>query len=127
MRDEQAEIYMAFRRELDSIWVPQIMCEFSTINVIEHNGEIAGIICGNEYYIDCVYIKPEYRRKGLASTAVKEYVRENGAIGTRLHILNNNYAALRFWNGLFELDKIEENSVDTLYEIIGVKYEQQRT
>lgn len=91
-------------------------------DVIEHNGEMAGIICGSADYIDCVYIKPEHRRKGLASVAVKEYVRESGAEGVRLHILNNNDVALRFWNGLFRLSKIEENTVDTLYEIIGVKF-----
>lgn len=114
---------MAFRKELDRMWVPRVIGAFSKINVIEHNGEMAGIICGSADYIDCVYIKPEHRHKGLASVAVKEYVRESGAEGVRLHILNNNDVALRFWNGLFRLSKIEENTVDTLYEIIGVNYE----
>ena len=63
---------MAFRKELDRMWVPRVIGAFSKINVIEHNGEMAGIICGSADYIDCVYIKPEHRRKGLASVAVKE-------------------------------------------------------
>lgn len=44
MNDEIVEAYMAFRKELDRMWVPRVIGAFSKINVIEHNGEMYGMM-----------------------------------------------------------------------------------
>ena len=114
------DFYLEFRRELDKIWVPILLENTDCIEQITYNGKPVGIICGTPTYIDCVYVMPEYRKKGIAKKAVLEYYERYGADKPiRVHIINNNTAALKFWNALFKLKPIAENLIDTLYEIEG--------
>ena len=112
------ELYTDFRKELDKMAIPLIYNELKIIQPIMAEGKTVGVICGATDYIDCVYIMPEYRRKGLARKAVLDFVKGNLHYGIRLHIINTNKVALKFWNSLFVLKYIGSNSVDTLYEII---------
>ncbi len=115
------ELYMKFREELDSICVPEILKEVNA-KEIKDEGKTAGILCTREDgYIDCIYILPEHRRKGLAKKAVLEYYYQNRMKMVRLHIINKNAVAMKFWNSLFSLEKIDGNEIDTLYYIMGVK------
>lgn len=117
------KLYKKFRVELDSICIPEIIKETPNVTPITMNEKVIGIICGTNNYIDCLYVLPEYRRQGYGKRAALEYVNKHlifpGAI--TLHIINKNEPAKNFWNNLFELEEVETNSIDTLYEIISIK------
>lgn len=121
--ERKAEVlYLECRKELDKICVPEIIkcCEIIPIG---KDAEM-GIMCvaHQEWweYIDCLYIRPEYRRQGIAKKTVLEwYKKQENPV--RLHIINNNKPALEFWNSIFELLEMESNDIDTLYCIKKVK------
>lgn len=123
VRQVYIDLYKSFREELDEMCIPLIIDELPHIEPIRTDGKIVGMVAGSDSYIDCVYIKPNYRRKGLARKAVLGFV--NGKIDKviRLHIINDNDVAYDFWNNLFELKEIGRNVVDTLYEIVKIKEE----
>jgi ribosomal protein S18 acetylase RimI-like enzyme len=119
MKNTTVDMYLEFRRELDKMWVPVALENTDCIEQITYNGKTVGIICGSPSYIDCVYVMPEYRKKGLAKQAVLEYYERYGKKRLiRLHIINNNTAAQKFWNSIFELKPLEWSLTDTLYEIV---------
>lgn len=74
-------------------------------------------------YIIGLYIRPEYRRMGFGRQAILDYINKYGMLKD-LTILNSNKVALEFWNSLFYLEPIDENPIDTYYEIIGLKNNQ---
>ena len=121
---DKITLYREFRNELDKICVPEILkCE--TTKYIMCDGRKVGILCTRDdewgKYIDCVYIIPEYRRKGLAKSAVMEWYRKHRGKNVRLHIINQNKGAYKFWTSLFDLEELEWNFVDALYRIKGVR------
>lgn len=120
-REQYIKHYRDFRKELDKMCVPLIIGEMKRIEPIKADGKIVGMVGGFTDYIDCVYVKPEYRRRGLARQAVLKFVEGNLDYGIRLHIINNNNVAYDFWSKIFELKKIATNAVDTLYEIVKIK------
>ena len=120
-KDNFINLYTDFRKELDTMAVPLVYDELKIVKPIIADGKTVGIIGGAVDYIDCVYVMPEYRRKGLARKAVLDYVKGYLHYGIRLHIINTNETAKKFWNSLFELKEIGSNEVDTLYEIVKVK------
>ncbi len=122
---EFIKMYSEFRKELDTMCIPLIYEESEKVEFIKLDGKTVGVVSGSPWYIDCVYIMSEYRHKGLAAAAVKKYVGRCPR-GIRLHIINNNTAALKFWNALFELHTVDENKVDTLYEIVRAKEKGER-
>ena len=115
------KLYKAFRKELDEMCVPLIIDELKRIEPIVADNKVVGIIVGFTDFIDCIYIVPEYRRRGLARQAVLKFVEGNLDYGIRLRIINNNNVAYDFWSKIFELKKIGTNAVDTLYEIVKIK------
>ncbi len=117
------ELYLKFRRELDTLCVPIILDTLDYVEYIVYDGKTIGMVGGNLGYIDVVYVLPEYRRKGLAKKAVLEWYNryKSPYENTRLHIINNNIPALKFWESLFQLWEIGHNEIDTLYEILNVK------
>lgn len=114
-------LYKTFRKELDEMCVPLIIDELRRIEPIRADGKIVGIVAGFTDYIDCVYVKPEYRRKGFARQAVLKFVEGKIDKGIRLNIINNNTVAFNFWCNIFELREIGSDYVDTLYEIVKIK------
>ena len=118
------ELYLKFREELGRMCVPVILESLECIEHIVYDGRTVGMVGGNSGYIDVVYVLPEYRRQGLAERAVREWFRRYGKNEyTRLHIINNNAPALRFWRKLFDLEMLESNEVDTLYKICRAKFD----
>ena len=115
-------LYLKFREELDKMCVPVILENLDCIVNIRCDGKLVGIVGGNAGYIDVVYILPEYRRQGLAKKAVLEWYNryKSPYETTKLHIINNNVLALKFWKSIFKLRAIESNEIDTLYEILKV-------
>ena len=114
------ELYKMFRRELDDICIPEIV-KMNQPQLIEDNGELCGLLCASPDYIDCIYILPKYRRKGLAKKAVLEHYEKYKNYDMRLHIIHKNEPALKFWTGIFNLELIGENEIDGMYRIEGVK------
>ena len=102
--------------------IPLILDELK-VEPITYNGKTVGMIANTYDYIDCVYIKPRYRRKGLAKKSVERLIKGRNM---RLHIINNNTVAYKFWNDNFYLEKISSNNVDTLYWVRGVKDDKSR-
>lgn len=116
------ERYAQFRKELDRLCIPVILSDDRmTVKDIEYNGVVVGIFCAFADYIDCVYVEPEYRRKGLAKQVVIDWVKRHINYGVRLHIINSNEPAKAFWNSLFELKEVGSNPIDTLYEIVRIR------
>lgn len=113
-------LYKMFRRELDEICIPEIV-KINSPKLIKENGEVAGLLCASPDYIDCIYILPEFRRKGIAKKAVLEHYEKYKDYDIRLHIIHKNKPALKFWAGIFKLELIGENDIDGMYRIEGVK------
>lgn len=116
------DLYLKFRAELDKMWIP-IWLETMDVEYICVDDKNIGMVCGSLGYIDAVYILPEYRRKGLAKKAVLDWYNKHKLPyeKTRLHIINNNNVALKFWNSIFVLRAVVKNETETLYEILRVK------
>ena len=78
-----------------------------------------------DYYIQEAYISPEYRRKGLMSKAVSDFIKEHE--GTYcLFIIDNNEIALKFWSAVFKKTKyksvnLSEIRVNGPYSLYGYK------
>ena len=119
-QEKMAELYLQFRRELDKICVPEIL-KLNQPRLIRENGVTVGLLCAAPDYIDCIYILPEYRRKGIAKKQLLAHWEANKNYDMRLHIINNNQSALKFWNRIFKLENLGGNKIDTLYRIRGVK------
>ena len=120
----QINLYTRFRKELDQLCIPKILAS-PNINVqdIVYKNKVVGIFCVYPNYIDCVYILPEYRRKGLAKKTILEWFSKHRNQSIRLHIINNNEVAKVFWHQLFDLRVIDFNPIDALYEIVNIKEE----
>ena len=118
--EQMIELYLKFRQEIDKICVPEIL-KFNQPKLIEENGEAVGLFCASPDYIDCIYILPEHRRKGIARKTVLKHWEENQSYDMRLHIIKKNKPALDFWHSIFKLEEVGENEIDYLYRIAGVK------
>lgn len=95
---EKMTFYGEILSNKDSAW----------IDIKDGNRPVGFLIVGTppnchpdaSYYIEEAYINPNYRRKGLMSKAVSDFVRNNK--GTYcLFILNKNDAAKAFWPKTF--------------------------
>lgn len=112
------KFYTEFRKELDKMCIPLILDELN-VDPITYKGKTVGMIGYTYDYIDCVYIRPRYRRKGLAKKAVEKLIKGRNM---RLYIINNNTVAYKFWDNNFVLEKINSNNVDALYWVRGIRY-----
>ena len=72
-------------------------------------------------YIDALYVIPEYRHHNIGKKAVLNWYDEHKDEEIRLHIVHKNEPAQKFWKGIFELEEIESNFLDTLYRIKSLK------
>lgn len=118
---KETEIYMAFRKEIDSMIVESLL-RASDVKLIKESDTVVGmmVLQNDGEYIDCLYILPEYRRKGIAEKFVRNYIEEN-KMPSELHIVHNNGPAKHFWNKVFDLEPIMTNEIDSLYSIKGVR------
>lgn len=110
-------LYHDFRYEIDDYMYP-LMEKWA--RPIWYENDIVGFLMVIDGYIEGLYVRKDLRRKGLGRQAVEDYIRDNG-LPWRLHIINTNKVAKRFWNSLFVLKKIEVNDIDTLYEVMRVR------
>lgn len=121
-KSKDIELYKQFRQELDDICIPMILDDDEMeITEILYDKKIVGMLCTYQDYIDCIYVLPEYRRKGLAKQTVLDWFRKDWHRSIYLAILHRNMVAKQFWSSLFVLEEVSSNSVDTLYKVVGVK------
>ena len=117
-------LYNAFRKEIEEICTPEILKCVVTEGVMADE-KIVGIFCYVKqeawYYIDALYILPNYRRQGLGKQTALNWYEKFKDSEVRLHIVNKNYVAMDFWHSIFELEVIEGNFLDTLYRVKGVR------
>ena len=90
-KQHQIDMYVQLRQELDRMCVPVILDKLNFQKFdIKHDGKVVGIFVASPDYIDCLYVLPEYRRKGIGAKVVTDWVNRYGNYGIRLHIINNN-------------------------------------
>lgn len=115
IRTNDLEMYIAFRNELDTIEFPQMVSNSQIAYMtIECDGFEVGFLLVNKGYVIGIYIKPEYRRRGLARKAIFEYLANNGTIN-RLEILDCNTVAHNFWESLFDLEPEQYSATSTVF------------
>lgn len=114
------ELYIKFRMEIETMYAPYVLAECDEVIRIEDNGSVVGLLCVKDKYIQGLYILPEHRRKGYGRKAIYDYIDNYGML-TDLTILNTNIVAKEFWESIFELEPIKENSIDTYYKIKALK------
>lgn len=127
------EMYLAFRKTVDNYCFPLIK-EWATkqkgfITLYDDNDDKdkrkpVGFLIVIDGYMDGIYVKPDYRRKGIAKKAVMDYLKRGGVI-TRLHIIRTNTLALNFWKSIFILEPENDCPVDVLYRVIRRKEHEQ--
>lgn len=120
------EMYLAFRKTVDNYCFPLIK-EWATkqkgfITLYDDNDDNderkpVGFLIVIDGYVDGIYVKPDYRRKGIAKKAVMDYLKSGGVI-TRLHIIRTNTPALNFWKSIFVLEPENDCPVDVLYRVV---------
>lgn len=123
-------LFHEFREGLDDLQLPTLVdmaAESGVARLLIREGKAVGFFMVIDGYIEGIYVQPEHRRKGIARDAVLEYWREKEftippiqPIRT-LHVIKANKEARKFWFSIFDMHKIDENPVDTLYEIDGLK------
>lgn len=119
----ELEMYLEFRKEIDTLFFPKFKKNNTFFPLIDkEKAEYIGfMLVENKYdYIDALYVRPQYRRRGYGKKIVASYISVYG-MPQELRILNNNKVALKFWNSIFDLKPLEDNGYDTLYYIKRLK------
>lgn len=116
----EREMYFRFRNEIDSYVLPILIENGAIFKRIEVRKQLVGYLMVIDGYIDGLFVSPGYRRQGLGKKAVMEYIQEYG-LPERLHIVNTNKVAKKFWHSIFKMRMLEKNKIDTLWEIEGLK------
>ena len=86
--------------------------------VIKYEEKAAGFLMVVDGYLEGIYVKPEFRRKGLARKAVLDHI----DIIQGLHIINTNETAKDFWFSILELKQKNQNPCDAYFIVKGVKH-----
>ena len=116
LNTHEREMYFRFRNEIDSYVLPILLENGAIFKRIEVRKQLVGYVM----VIDGLFVLPSYRRQGVGKKAVMEYMQEYG-LPERLHIVNTNKTAKKFWHSIFNMRMLETNEVDTLWKIEGLK------
>ena len=120
LNTHEREMYFRFRNEIDSYVLPILIENGAIFKRIEVRKQLVGYLMVIDGYIDGIFVLPSYRREGLGKKAVMEYIQDYG-LPERLHIVNTNKVAKKFWHSIFKMRMLEKNEIDTLWEIEGLK------
>lgn len=120
LNTHERELYFRFRNEIDSYVLPILIENGAIFKRIEVRKQLVGYLMVIDGYIDGLFVSPGYRREGLGKKAVLEYIQDYG-LPERLHIVNTNKVAKKFWHSIFKMRMLEKNEIDTLWEIEGLK------
>lgn len=122
------ELYFAFRHEIDQnvfpLAVKESHKENSTMRLLktkQKDGSIvtAGFLFVRCGYVDSIYVIPKYRRQGIATKAIRDFLNEGGTIKA-LTIVKGNIEAITFWNSVFKLSFINGDDVESNFSVIGI-------
>lgn len=90
--------------------------------IIKEGKDVAGIVVfsrpdeddedGCDIYIEELYVRPEYRRRGIAGRVSADYLAENGGRVCGLCCFKENTEALAFWDSFFARCGIEPEKHD---------------
>ena len=121
---QQNTLYIKFQQELNTFWLSNYL-KHKEIEVIDikHDEKTVGILVVEQGdFINCIYVEPDYRRMGLAKTAVKDYFKGKNSLPS-LIIIDNNTKAKKFWHSIFELMIVDKDvlELETKYRAIGWK------
>lgn len=120
LNTHEREMYFRFRNEIDNYVLPILIENGAIFKRIEVRKQLVGYLMVIDGYIDGLFVLPGYRREGLGKKAVMEYIQDYG-LPERLHIVNTNKVAKKFWHSIFKMRMLEKNEIDTLWEIEGLK------
>lgn len=117
----ELDAYLEFRKEIDTMFYPKFARLNNVLTKKDEKGNVVALLIveGGEY-INALWVAPKYRKHGIGSALVKEYI-FNYQMPESLVILNNNKTAYAFWNKIFKLKPDKTNPYDTLYWIEGLK------
>ena len=97
------------------------------LRLIECEDQIVGFLAVIRGCAEALYVRPEFRRRGLAKKAVQAYLEENGnrsdAINS-IHLMHTGSAAreaMRFWNELFKTERVESTLVDAYFDVLEIR------
>ena len=111
------DLYLKFRREIDLIEFESLKPLVDVKRIMSHQMQVGFLIVRNDGFIDSLYVMPSYRRRGLATKAVKDYLKSGKYKIDRVGILNDNLTAQNFWNKLFYLYPVEDYGTYKVYSI----------
>lgn len=107
---EELDKYLKIERDKSSLkaWIDRLQsfpC-YKWVEIIAGD-DLAGFVIFNadepnmDIYVEDLYIKPEYRRNGLATTYILKYFEllKDKRIG--LSVIKNNFPAMQFWLNIF--------------------------
>lgn len=137
---EKHELYREYAKELDRFrnipinaseekvrqwcdaYIEDIECSWK--NIFSKTGELAGfLIIGKsdiekhpdaDYGIAQAFVASKYRRQGLMSETVKDYIHRHPGTYSLLVLKNNNYAK-EFWKKVFLSENYRKADLDTGY------------
>lgn len=117
----EIEAYLDFRKTIDSMFYPIYRNTCDVTVKKDEKGNVIGLLLVERpmKYISCLWVAPEHRGNGLGYELVVEHMLKHGRPEI-LHILNNNYKAKAFWDGVFKLQVADVTAWDTLYYIQDV-------
>lgn len=118
--DKVAEMYIAFRQEIDTYCAQDIVYNLDT-RYVYHNNKLVGFLMLHENYVDSFYILPEYRRKGIGKQFIIDEYKKDNCRWNKITIVNNNVIAITFWNSIFNLQLIDMDFCDLHYKILGLR------
>ena len=113
------EMFLKFRKEIDTMAFP-LLQEYGDFVPIIYDNQKVGFLLVIDGYVEGIWVKPEYRRKGLAKKAVLDYINNGGKINI-LDVVITNEGADKFWNSVFEMDSVCTTFCDKRYRVLGVK------
>lgn len=112
------DLYLKFRRELDLIEFESLKQMVDVKRITYCRKQVGFLIVRDDGFIEGIYVKPNYRRRGLATKAVRDYLKSGKYKVYRVGILDDNSAAHNFWNKLFFLNPIEDYGTYKVYSIV---------
>lgn len=111
------DLYLKFRRELDLIEFKSLKQMVDVKRITYCRKQVGFLIVRDDGFIEGIYVEPNYRRRGLATKAVRDYLKSGKYEVDRVGILDDNSAAHNFWNKLFILYPVEDYGTYKVYSV----------
>ena len=111
------EQYLNFKRELDLIEFEPLLALCDVKRIMFDGKQVGFMLVRDDGFLDSIYVQPEFRRKGLATKAVTDYLKSGKYKIDRLGIIDNNTAAMNFWKKIFNMRIVEDYGTYKVYSV----------